>query len=316
MDKEDFIRESLIVHNGYYDYSKSEYKNKTLKVCIICPEHGEFYQSPSKHLLGQGCPHCRYIKSGKSKSNSIDKFREDFKNVDKTIEADEKSYVNYKNKMRFICHKKDSDGIEHGEFWMPPNNMFNKNNKQSCPKCGREKTIMSKTYSTDKFIKLASKKHNNKYDYVKTDLDDKGENGKVCITCPIHGEFYQTPNNHLYGQGCPICKESTLEKACKTVLLNEGIFFIEQYKASWLGRLSLDFYLPDYGVAIECQGKQHFGIGNWSKDNELIIERDKRKLKLCNENNVRLLYYSNLGIDYPYKVYENFSELLIKIKEK
>ena len=34
------------------------------------------------------------------------------------------------------------------------------------------------------------------------------------------------------------------------------------------------------------------------------------KLNLCNKNSINLLYYSNLGIDYPYKVFEN-KELLI-----
>ena len=28
---------------------------------------------------------------------------------------------------------------------------------------------------------------------------------KGLITCPIHGDFLQTPKNHLQGQGCPIC---------------------------------------------------------------------------------------------------------------
>ena len=28
---------------------------------------------------------------------------------------------------------------------------------------------------------------------------------KGWITCPIHGDFLQTPKNHLQGQGCPIC---------------------------------------------------------------------------------------------------------------
>ena len=35
-----------------------EYINSQTKVCIICPEHGEFWQAPSKHLYGRGCPKC------------------------------------------------------------------------------------------------------------------------------------------------------------------------------------------------------------------------------------------------------------------
>ena len=41
-----------------YDYSKVEYKGKDVKVCIICPEHGEFWQTPHSHLYKYGCPKC------------------------------------------------------------------------------------------------------------------------------------------------------------------------------------------------------------------------------------------------------------------
>ena len=40
--KESFIEESKFVHGDKYDYSKVEYVNARTKVCIICPEHGEF----------------------------------------------------------------------------------------------------------------------------------------------------------------------------------------------------------------------------------------------------------------------------------
>ena len=42
MNTEDFIERAKDVHGDKYDYSKSEYINKNTKVCIICPEHGEF----------------------------------------------------------------------------------------------------------------------------------------------------------------------------------------------------------------------------------------------------------------------------------
>jgi hypothetical protein len=53
-----FIRESNIVHNDKYNYSLVEYKNNSIKVKIICPEHGSFEQTPSNHLSGKGCPKC------------------------------------------------------------------------------------------------------------------------------------------------------------------------------------------------------------------------------------------------------------------
>mgnify|MGYP003304460647 CR=1 FL=1 len=35
---------------------------------------------------------------------------------------------------------------------------------------------------------------------------------KVCIICPIHGEFWQTPNDHLSGYGCPECGKISKKK--------------------------------------------------------------------------------------------------------
>lgn len=56
---EKFISEAIELHKDKYDYSKVDYRGNKAKVCIICPMHGEFYQSPLKHLRGQGCPKCK-----------------------------------------------------------------------------------------------------------------------------------------------------------------------------------------------------------------------------------------------------------------
>ena len=51
----EFIEKAKQVHGDKYDYSKVEYVRSSEKVCIICPEHGEFWQTPNAHLQGQGC---------------------------------------------------------------------------------------------------------------------------------------------------------------------------------------------------------------------------------------------------------------------
>ena len=106
-----------------------------------------------------------------------------------------------------------------------------------------------------------------------------------------------------------------MERDIRLFLIKENENFIQEYKTEWLGLQTLDFYLPKYNIAIECQGKQHFGLGGWiSNEFEAIKERDERKRKLCKENGIKLLYYSNLGIKYPYKVYEDKNEILKEIK--
>jgi len=62
---------------------------------------------------------------------------------------------------------------------------------------------MSRKVTTDQFINKATKVHSGKYGYSKTKYIKAIE--KVIITCPIHGDFYQSPNSHLSGRGCPLC---------------------------------------------------------------------------------------------------------------
>ena len=75
-----------------------------------------------------------------------------------------------------------------------------------------------------------------------------------------------------------------------------GITYIYQKHFDWLGRQSLDFYLPDYNVGIECQGGQHFFPVEYFGGEDGLIKRqkyDKRKKKICEKHGVKLLYFGN-----------------------
>ena len=54
----DFIKKSKKIHNNLYDYSKVKYIASSKKVIIICKTHGEFLQTPSSHMRGNGCEKC------------------------------------------------------------------------------------------------------------------------------------------------------------------------------------------------------------------------------------------------------------------
>ena len=58
MTTEEFINRAKQTHGDKYDYSHVVYVNAKTKVCVICPEHGEFYQRASNHISGQGCSIC------------------------------------------------------------------------------------------------------------------------------------------------------------------------------------------------------------------------------------------------------------------
>ncbi len=123
--------------------------------------------------------------------------------------TEDTKYVNSRTKVVLNCPK-------HGEFLKYPRNLFI---GQGCIKCGKE--------DTKSFCKKASVKHKGVYDYSKVDY--KTSSTKVVITCREHGEFLQTPNNHLCGSGCPVCgnirepRETNEYKVHKaTVLHGEG----------------------------------------------------------------------------------------------
>ena len=69
-----------------------------------------------------------------------------------------------------------------------------------------------------------------------------------------------------------------------------------QYRPDWLGRQSLDLYIPSLKTAIEYQGIQHYmPVGFFGGEEALALrqELDRRKMELCRENAVRL-------IEWPY----------------
>ena len=277
----DFVKKSNIKHKNTYEYDEKTYINQIKKTCIICKQHGEFWQTPYKHLIGQGCPKC-FGHKNLTTEDFIKKAQEIHGNK---YNYSKVKYVNYETKACIICNI-------HGEFWQTPDSHLH--NKSGCPFCAGTKKL-----TTDEFIKKAQEIHGNRYDYSKVEYINN--HAKVCIICPEHGEFWQTPNNHLKGKGCPICSQSKLERKVYDFLMENNIKFEQEKTFDWLkndGQLRLDFYLPDYNIAIECQGEQHFkpidfaGKGKeWAK--KLLKENKKRDLikkKLCEEHDIKIIY--------------------------
>ena len=110
-------------------------------------------------------------------------------------------FKNMKTPITLVCHEKDANGIEHGEFSMRPDNIFSSH--QECPKCYDDRRSQAQRKPVEQFIEEATKVHGGLYEYHKVNYVNT--NSKVCIVCPIHGDFWQTPSNHLRGKGCPYC---------------------------------------------------------------------------------------------------------------
>ena len=205
---DEFIREAQSIHHNKYDYSKVEYTNNKTKVCIVCPEHGEFSQTPSDHLNGKGCPQC----AGNVR-----------------------------------CDK-------------------------------------------DTFIEKAKSIHNDRYDYSKVEYVNA--HTKVCIICPEHGEFWQIPNNHLNGNGCPLCKNRKIGDGLRdtvedfTKKSNEIHDITDCLKAlsPQQRNREIDVYIPSLNLGIEYNGL-HWHSERLGKDKNYHLD----KLNKCNEQGIKLI---------------------------
>ena len=205
---DEFIGEAQLIHHNKYDYSKVEYANNKTKVCIVCPEHGEFWQTPSDHLNGKGCPQC----AGNVR-----------------------------------CDK-------------------------------------------DTFIEKAKRIHNDRYDYSKVEYVNA--HTKVCIICPEHGEFWQTPNNHLNGNGCPLCKNRKIGDGLRDTVedfsnkSNEIHDITDCLKAlsPQQRNREIDVYIPSLNLGIEYNGL-HWHSERLGKDKNYHLD----KLNKCNEQGIKLI---------------------------
>lgn len=197
-----FIEKAKEKYGDKYDYSKVNYVDTDTPVCIICPKHGEFLMSPSS-FLHRNCYGCHTCKKEK---NFIEKANEKYANK---YDYSKVKYVDAVTPVCIICPI-------HGEFWQTPNHHLN--TKYGCPKCADDK---------ERFIQKANMKYNNKFDYSKANYINNRV--RICITCPIHGDFEQTPSQHLLtNYGCPKCANSVVELRNKNQKRKTTKEFIEQ----------------------------------------------------------------------------------------
>ena len=99
MTTETFAQRGRELYGDKYDYSKVEYKGGDVKVCIICPEHGEFWQLPFNHLRGNQCPKCNKYRSI-SKEEFIEKSKYVHSGKYDYIRVD---YIDCRTKVCIVC---------------------------------------------------------------------------------------------------------------------------------------------------------------------------------------------------------------------
>lgn len=186
-----------------------------------------------------------------------------------------------------------------------------------CPECKKETLRNLKQMGSEKFIELMNEKFGDVYELKSLYINNHTEVDILCKKCGR--VFRRKPKNILNGIGCTYCESSILETTLRKALENEHIEFISQARFNWLGRKSLDFYIPSIGIAIECQGDQHFipkGFYGGEIGLQKIMRRDNDKYHACKNHNIRIVYFAGMARDkYHDIIFTDIDEIIKFIKE-
>ena len=236
--KAKFIDKARSVHKNCYGYDKVNYEGKDKHVSILCKVHNEYFlKSPANHLKGQGCPKCALKSRADFHRSSTAEFIEKAKLVHENRYTYEKvEYIRAMEHVLVTCPK-------HGDFAITPTGILS---GHGCWQCGGSKPL-----DVNSFIERANKLHGNRYNY--DEVLYVNNKTPVKILCPDHGEFLQTPDAHLVGNGCSRCKNK--KEGEIAIYLNERFIVHRQFS---LENRFFDFYLPDYNQLIERDGEQHY----------------------------------------------------------
>lgn len=142
--------------------------------------------------------------------------------------------------------------------------------------------------------------------------------------CKKCGHEWKTAIAHrtIEHTGCPICKNiSRGEEQLAKEFDKRGIKYERQYTfddCKNIFSLPFDFYLPDYDVLIEYDGRQHFEpveIFGGEKEFKKQQQRDKAKDDYCEKNHQVLFRISYKNLTKIDKIADKIFFICEKIKE-
>lgn len=270
LTNDEFIERVKLIHDDY-DYSMVEYNSLSTKIKVLDTYKNEHLIRPDSLLVGNKLN----MKSAINKEKYLINYFNEIHN--NKFSYEKLTYISSDDKIVITCKT-------HGDFTQTIDNHFK---GKGCPKCN------GKNRTTEDIINDFIKTHGEKYDYSKVNYS--GIKNKVTITCPIHGDFTQSPEEHINGCGCPVCKESRGERQIRLFLIENNIKFIPQHKfddCKHILKLPFDFYLPEHNMCIEYHGEQHYKpvkIFGGIKKFELTLKRDKIKEVYCKKNGMTLI---------------------------
>ena len=132
---------------------------------------------------------------------------------------------------------------------------------------------MGRKLTTEEFITKAKAVHGDRYGYDRVVYVNN--HTKVIIDCPEHGEFRQTPGNHLSGQGCrtcggrePLTTKILIEKAKKVHGNTYGYDEVEYVNS----KTKVTIRCSEHGVFLQAPSKHLSGQGCCDCGNKRIAK--------------------------------------------
>lgn len=270
-----------------------EYINANIPILHRCIIHNIFWKlAPTHALEGCGCEKCCKERIGQKNRKSHNQYVQRVSQINPNIIV-VGEYINSKTP---IFHRCMIDGNE----WMA--RPYNVLSGKGCPECRNR--LISSMFRKDHtwYITELSK--------IYSDIEVIGKyvdyDTPIMHRCKIDGnEWYAKPRNILRGFGCSECGGYSGEKSISKWLKEHNIKYVQQYRFSDCRDdkpLPFDFYLPNYNMCVEYDGRQHFipvdfaGKGNeWAKEQLRITQyHDTIKNEYCKVNNISLLRISYL----------------------
>lgn len=266
---------------------------KDTQITAICKHHGEITHSVGYFKSGKGCEYC----SGKKT------YWPDFIKLARKVHGDKYDYSQTEipkrnaDKITIICP-------EHGQFrqfaWLHLSG-------SGCPECVGYPNRKTREQRENEFIQKARDLFGDKFDYSKVHYVNNDTN--VTLTCKEHHiEFETSPDTHLRGSGaCPMCTRSIGEAKIYGYLSRHKIKFFTQHKIEHNNPLCkrqylvVDFYIPEYNVVIEYNGKQHYQHVEFFHSDGFTLEdqkiRDNTLVDILTSKGIRLLTIKYNKID-------------------
>lgn len=295
-NSQEFVDYSNKVHNNFYNYEKVIFINTISKVKIVCPEHGEFEQTPYNHIIGKGCGKCGNLKTSLGLLKTSEWFIKKCNKIHNGIYNYSKSdYKGVYDKIKIDCKK-------HGTFLQRANEHLR---GKGCSKCAN-----NYRWNTNDFIKECLNRKGNLYSYEKVIY--KNSLTKINILCKKHGYFSQTPTAHLGGQGCPKCVSIISKPELEVFKFIKNLNYeIITSDRSIIKPKELDIYIPSLQKAIEFNGMY------WHYDHTNPNCKPKgyhaMKSNLCKEQGIKLLHIRE---DLWLRDKNQMQEIILKFLEK